>query len=175
LMQYGTEAQRQAIIPGIVRGELFICLGMSEPNAGSDLASVRCRAERVSEGWLINGSKIWTSLAHIAHYMVALVRTNPNPESKHKGLSQFLVDMRTPGLTVRPIRDMRGHQHLNEVFFDDVLIPADALIGEEGQGWAQIGHELAWERSGPERYMSSIQLLADLLDEVNADDPRHTV
>ena len=175
LVQYGTPEQCQAIIPGIARGELFICLGMSEPNAGSDLASARCRAERVPEGWRVNGSKIWTSLAHVAHYMVALLRTNADPTVKHKGLSQFLIDMRTKGITVRPIRDMRGHQHLNEVFFDDVLLPADAIIGEEGEGWAQIGHELAWERSGPERYMSSTQLLTDLLDDVDPDDPRHAV
>ncbi len=174
LAQYGTEAQCRAIIPGIVRGELFICLGMSEPNAGSDLASVRCKATKVNDGWLVNGSKIWTSLAHIAHYMVALLRTNPDPAIKHKGLSQFLIDMRTPGITVRPIRDMRGHEHLNEVFFDNVLLPDDAIIGEEGNGWKQIGHELAWERSGPERYMSSIQLLMEMLDAGDLNDGRQT-
>lgn len=175
LLRYGTESQRMKILPGIVRGELFICAGMSEPNAGSDLAAVRCRAEKVADGWVINGSKIWTSLAHIAQYMVALLRTDPDPAKKHAGLSQFLIDMRTPGLTVRQIRDMRGHQHFNEVFFDNVHVSPDAIIGREGDGWKQIGHELAFERSGPERYLSSIQLMIEMLNAASADDTRQAI
>lgn len=175
LLHYGTEAQRRAVLPGIAKGEIFICAGMSEPNAGSDLASVRSRAERVADGWVINGSKIWTSLAHIAHYMVALLRTENVPEKKHAGLSQFLIDMRTPGLTVRPIRDMRGHDHFNEVFFDNVHVPHDAIVGREGDGWKQIGHELAYERSGPERYLSSIQLTMEMLDAASVSDDRQAI
>lgn len=175
LLRYGTEAQRMKILPGIARGEFYICAGMSEPNAGSDLASVRCRAEKVADGWVVNGSKIWTSLAHIAHYMVALLRTDPDPAKKHAGLSQFLIDMRTPGITVRQIRDMRGHQHFNEVFFDNAHLPPDAIIGGEGDGWKQIGHELAFERSGPERYLSSIQLMIEMLNAAAEDDSRQAI
>ncbi len=175
LLRYGTEEQRMKILPPIVHGELFICAGMSEPNAGSDLASVRCRAEKVADGWVVNGSKIWTSLANIAHYMVALLRTDPHPAKKHAGLSQFLIDMRTRGLTVRPIRDMRGHLHLTEVFFDNVHLASDAIIGNEGDGWMQISHELAFERSGPERYLSSIQLTIEMLNAASPDDPRQAV
>lgn len=175
LLRYGSEEQRERVLPSIARGEIIVCAGMSEPNAGSDLASARCRATRTGDGWVINGSKIWTSLAHLAHYMVALLRTDADPESKHKGLSQFLIDMRTPGIQVRTIRDLRGHPHLNEVFFDDVQVPHGALIGQEGDGWKQVTHELAFERSGPERYLSSIQLLVDMLNSADKHSERQAV
>jgi acyl-CoA dehydrogenase len=175
LLRYGSEEQRMQVLPGIARGETIICVGMSEPNTGSDLASVRCRAEKVSNGWIINGSKIWISLAHVAHYMMALLRTGTDPNNRHGGLSSFLIDMRTPGITVRPIRDLSGHSHFNEVFFDDVHVPAGSVIGREGDGWKQITHELAFERSGPERYLSSFQLFVEMLNAASPDDPRHAV
>jgi alkylation response protein AidB-like acyl-CoA dehydrogenase len=132
---------------------------MSEPGAGSDLASIRSRAQRDGDSWRLSGSKIWTTYAHKSHYMIALVRTSGGPEDRQKGLSQFIIDLSLPGITVRPITDLTGDAHFNEVFFDDVRVPADALVGQEGAGWAQVNAELAFERSGPERILSSVVLL----------------
>ena len=165
IARYGSEAQKHAIIPRITRGEASFCIGMSEPNSGSDLASVKTRAERVPAGWLVNGTKIWTSNAHRANYMIALLRTDSSPDSKHKGLSQFLIDLTTAkGITARPIIDLTGRHQFNEVSFVDALLPPDALIGREGDGWKQVTAELAFERSGPERYLSCYLLLAQLVD-----------
>lgn len=159
ILHYGTEEQRQFFLPRICTGELFFCIGMSEPNSGSDLASVRTRAEKIDGGWKLNGQKIWTTYAHKSHYMIALVRTSGTSEDRQKGLSQFLVDLSLPGVTVNPIRLGTGDSDFNEVFFEDVILPADALVGEEGNGWAQVNAELAFERSGPERIYSSLVLL----------------
>jgi alkylation response protein AidB-like acyl-CoA dehydrogenase len=136
---------------------------MSEPNAGSDLASVKTRATRGENGWTLNGQKIWTTNAHNCHYMIALVRTSGVAEDRQKGLSQLIVDLHLPGVTVRPIRDLSGDSHFCEVFFDNVQLAADALIGEEGKGWEQVTAELAFERSGPERLYSSIVLFDEWL------------
>ena len=146
---------------------------MSEPDTGSDLASIRTRAERSADGWVINGRKVWTSGAHRAHYMIALVRTGERGATRHGGMSQFLVDMQTTGLSVRPILNPLGEHDFNEVTFDDVWVPHENLIGAEGEGWKQVGAELAFERSGPERYLSCSQLLLEMLDAADADDPRH--
>ncbi len=174
LLRYGTEAQRACYLPQICAGEIFFCIGMSEPNAGSDLASVRSRAVPDGDAWLLRGSKIWTTYAHKSHYMITLVRTSGTPEDRQKGLSQFIVDMRLPGITVKPILDMTGESHFSEVFFDNVRLPSNALVGLEGEGWAQVNAELAFERSGPERIYSSIVLL-DLWTETLRlqDAPRH--
>jgi alkylation response protein AidB-like acyl-CoA dehydrogenase len=158
ILRFGTEAQKQRYVPPICRGESFFCIGMSEPNAGSDLASVRTRATPNAGGWLLNGQKIWTTNAHHCGHMIALVRTSGTAEDRQKGLSQVIVDLKAPGVRVRPIVDQSGDAHFCEVFFDDVQLDADALIGEEGQGWAQVNAELAFERSGPERLFSSIVL-----------------
>jgi len=167
LLNFGTEDQRQRFLPPITRGESFYCIGMSEPNSGSDLASIRTKGEHTAEGWRINGSKIWTSKAHISHLMITLIRTAPvDPENRHAGLSQFLIDMSTPGITVRPIENMAGESMFNEVVFEDVLIPDDMLVGEQGNGWHQVTTELAFERSGPERYLSSFRLLYELIHEL---------
>ena len=155
IYNYGTEAQRREYLPRICRGEALFCIGMSEPGAGSDLAAVRSRAERTGEGWRLNGQKLWTTGAHHVDYMIALVRTSGGPEDRHAGLSQLIVPLDRPGVSIRPIEDLAGDAHFNEVFFDDVDLPPDALIGEEGQGWAQVTAELAFERSGPERIYSS--------------------
>lgn len=164
VVRLGTEAQKRAIVPAITRGEACFAIGMSEPNSGSDLASVKSRAERVSDGWLLNGTKIWTTSAHRATHMIALFRTDSSADSKHRGLSQFLIDMReAKGITPRPIRDLTGRRHFNEVSFVDVWLPPDALLGKEGDGWKQVTAELAFERSGPERYLSSYVLLTELV------------
>ncbi len=159
IVKYGTDAQKEFYLPRICRAEAFFCIGMSEPNAGSDLASVRTRAVRTATGWLLNGSKLWTTNAHRSHFMIALVRTSGTPDDRHKGLSQVIVDLSLPGVTARPIRDIAGDAHFSEVVFDDVELAEDALIGEEGAGWAQVTAELALERSGPERLYSSMVLL----------------
>lgn len=175
LMRYAPDTLAPRIVPRIARGEAFFCIGMSEPDSGSDLASIRTRAERKADGWVINGRKLWTSGAHRAHYMIALVRTEGRGDNRHGGMSQFLVEMGTPGLTVRPIVNQLGEHDFNEVTFDDVFVPHDHLIGAEGEGWQQVGAELAFERSGPERYLSSSQLLLEMLDAADADDPQHAV
>jgi alkylation response protein AidB-like acyl-CoA dehydrogenase len=159
LLNYGTEAQRQKHIPAICRGEQFFCIGMSEPASGSDLAGVRTRADRTGAGWRLNGQKIWTTNATISDYMIALVRTSGTSEDRQAGLSQMIIDLRTPGVTVRSIGDLTGEAHFAEVFFDNVELGEDALIGEEGGGWKQVVAELAFERSGPERIYSSVVLL----------------
>lgn len=171
LLRYGTEEQRKRYLPAIAAGELFFCIGMSEPNTGSDLASVRTRGVETPEGWRINGQKIWTTHAHQADMMIALVRTGSEEQKRHEGLSQFLIDLKTPGITVRPITDLVGDVHFNEVFFDNVLVPHDMLIGNAGDGWKQVTSELSLERSGPERYLSSIQLFLELLRAIGPNPP----
>ncbi|TXL68194.1 acyl-CoA dehydrogenase family protein [Zeimonas arvi] len=166
ILKYGTDTLRARHLPGICRGEQFFCIGMSEPNSGSDLASVGTRARRGDGGWIVDGRKIWTTNAHRSHYMIALVRTSGAAEDRHKGLSQLIVDLASPGITIRPIRDLAGDAHFNEVFFDDVFVPDDSLIGNEGDGWKQVTSELAFERSGPERILSSIVLLDMLVRRV---------
>lgn len=159
ILKYGSEAQKRFFLPRICRAEAFFCIGMSEPQAGSDLAGVRSRAVRTADGWRLSGQKLWTTHAAGSHYMVALVRTSGAPEDRHRGLSQFIVDLALPGITVRPIRDLNGESHFAEVFFDDVALGDDALVGAEGAGWEQVTAELAFERSGPERLYTSIALL----------------
>ncbi len=159
IQAYGTEEQKEFYLPRICRGEAFFCIGMSEPGAGSDLASVRTRARRTNHGWSLSGQKVWTTHAHGSHYMIALVRTSGEPEDRNAGLSQVIIDLSLPGVTVRPITDLTGDEHFCEVFFDDVELPEDALVGQEGQGWNQVTAELAFERSGPERIYSSIVVL----------------
>lgn len=159
ILKYGTQAQKQFYLPRICRAQAFFCIGMSEPNSGSDLASIRTRAERQTNGWRLNGSKIWTTNAHRSHYMIALVRTSGTQADRHQGLSQVIVDLSLPGITIRPITDLAGDSHFSEVFFEDVELAEEALIGEEGSGWAQVNAELAFERSGPERLYSSMALV----------------
>lgn len=169
ILKYGTEAQKRYYLPPICRGESFFCIGMSEPNAGSDLASVRTRAVKTDEGWTLNGQKIWTTNAHHCNFMIALVRTSGDAQDRQKGLSQVIVDLSLAGVTVRPISDPSGDAHFCEVFFDNVKLADDALIGEEGRGWEQVTAELAFERSGPERLFSSIVLFDEWLAFVRTD------
>jgi acyl-CoA dehydrogenase len=173
LMRYAPDTLAPRIVPRIVRGEVFFCIGMSEPDTGSDLASIRTRATRTDRGWRIDGRKVWTSRAHRAHYMIALVRTSERGENRHAGMSQLLVDMTTPGITVRPIVNQLGEHDFNEVTFDGAVVPHENLIGEEGDGWKQVVAELAFERAGPERYLSGTQLLLEMLEAADTADPRH--
>ena len=173
ILKYGTEAQKRFYLPRICKGEAFFCIGMSEPNAGSDLASVKTRAAKTDSGWRLNGQKIWTTNAHNCQYMIALVRTSGTLEDRQKGLSQVIVDLSLPGITVRPIKDLGGDSQFCEVFFDDVALADDALVGQEGGGWAQVTAELAFERSGPERIYSSIVLMDQWLAWLRSDPARH--
>lgn len=163
LLRYASEEQRRHYLPKIASGEMYFCIGMSEPNAGSDLASIGTRASRVEGGWLLAGSKLWTTHAQRAHMMIALVRTGAKSDARHAGLSQFLIDLESPGITINPIVDQTGAAHFAEVFFDDVFVPDSMLLGTEGEGWQQVNAELALERSGPERYLSSHRVLEELL------------
>jgi len=162
ILRYGTEAQKQRFLPPITRGESYFCIGMSEPDSGSDLAATRTRAQAVQGGWRVNGTKLWTTNAHRCQWMIALVRTTPGSE-RHEGLSQIIIDLKAPGVTVRPIRDLAGDAHFNEVVFEDVFVPDDQLVGAAGDGWAQVMAELAFERSGPERYLSGAALLTAMV------------
>ncbi|BAI74860.1 acyl-CoA dehydrogenase domain protein (plasmid) [Azospirillum sp. B510] len=169
LLRVGTEEQRRRFLPLIASGEASFCIGLSEPDAGSDLAGLRSRATRVDGGWRLNGRKIWTTYAQHCEFMIGLFRTGGSAETeKHRGLSQFLIDLRSSGIEVRPIRDMTGEFHFNEIVFDDVFVPSNQLVGTEGEGWGQANAELAFERSGPDRYLSSFPLLPLALDSVRA-------
>lgn len=171
ILRLGTDAQRREFLPRIVNGDLAFCIGLSEPDSGSDLASLRTKAERVPGGWRINGRKVWTSNAHRCDFMIALLRTAPapDPKARHHGLSQFLVDCRLSGIGIRPILDLAGEEGFNEVTFDDVFVPDSMLVGQEGNGWEQATAELAFERAGPERYLSSLPLLTAALDDLRAE------
>jgi alkylation response protein AidB-like acyl-CoA dehydrogenase len=163
ILKYGSAAQRAFYLPRICRAEAFFCIGMSEPDTGSDLASVRTRAARVDGGWRLDGRKVWTTNAHRSHYMIALVRTSGTAQDRHRGLSQLIVDLAAPGVAVRPIRDLTGDAHFNEIVLEDVFVPDDGLLGQEGAGWAQVLSELAYERSGPERLLSASVLVEEWL------------
>jgi len=166
ILAHGSERARREILPRICRGECFFGIGMSEPNSGSDLAAVRTKATRHGNGWRINGSKIWTSNAHHAHYLIVLARTGEPGPDRHGGLTQFIADLSRPGVTVRPIYNLAGAHEFNEVFFDDFDVPDDMVVGREGSGWDMVTRELAFERSGPDRFLSDYRLLLALMDRV---------
>jgi len=169
LIRNGTEEQRRRYLPAMVRGECFFAIGMSEPDSGSDLASVRTAGTRTPDGWRVRGRKTWTSHAHSAHHLLALVRTSPaDSGARHAGMSQFIIDTNAPGVEVSPIHSLDGQAHFTEVVFDDVDVPKSALLGKEGAGWAQVTAELANERSGPERFLSTAPLLFELVARMGA-------
>ena len=163
LLRFGTPEQCARYLPGIARGETYFSIGMSEPDSGSDLASVSTRAEAVQGGWLVNGTKVWTTDAQRNHYMVALVRTDPPGDNRHAGLSQLVIDLRGEGVTVRPIRNIAGGEDFNEVVFEDCFVGAEDVIGEPGNGWEQVTSELSYERSGPERFLSAFRVLVEFV------------
>jgi alkylation response protein AidB-like acyl-CoA dehydrogenase len=164
ILRYGTQEQKREILPRIAAGECFTAIGMSEPQAGSDLAAIKTAAKRTDKGWVLSGRKIWSTGAHFAHYMIVLARTSPaEGRNRQVGLSQFLVDLSLPGIDISGIRDLGGTPHFNETLFEDVELSADALLGTEGNGWAQCMGELALERSGPERFLTSLVVLEKAL------------
>lgn len=166
ILRFGTEKQKNLIIPKITSGECFFAIGMSEPDSGSDLASVKTKATKTNDGWKLEGRKIWSTGAHIAHYMIVLARTSPaSKENRHEGLSQFLVDLSLPNIKIKGIEDMTGQRHFNETLFDNVILSKESLLGEEGKGWSQVVGELALERSGPERFLSHFTLLEKFIGE----------
>jgi alkylation response protein AidB-like acyl-CoA dehydrogenase len=146
LMQYGTEAQKRDLLPKILDAEHIWCQGYSEPGSGSDLASLKTRAELVGDFFVINGQKVWTSNAQFADWMFCLTRTDP-AAPKHKGISYVLIEMKTPGITVRPLVQMTGDKGFNEVFFEDVKVPRENLVGELNQGWQVANATLSHERN----------------------------
>jgi alkylation response protein AidB-like acyl-CoA dehydrogenase len=148
LLRHGTEAQKQRFLPKILSSEEVWCQGFSEPSAGSDLASVRTRAELRGDKFVVNGQKVWTSFAQYSHWCFALVRTDPDAR-KHKGLSFLLIDMKSPGISIRPLRQISGENEFNETFFDNVEVPAENIVGEINGGWNIAMTTLAYER-GPE-------------------------
>jgi alkylation response protein AidB-like acyl-CoA dehydrogenase len=164
LLKYGNEQQRQKILPGIAKGDIFFAIGMSEPDSGSDLASVKTRAVKVPGGWKITGTKVWTSHAHESDYAITLCRTDPNEPENHKALTQVVLDLRAPGVTVRPIRLITGEAHFCEIILDEAFVPDEMVVGDVGQGWPQVVNELAFERSGPERFLSTYPLFTALVD-----------
>jgi alkylation response protein AidB-like acyl-CoA dehydrogenase len=159
ILRWGTERQRRRFLPVIADGTCFFSVGMSEPEAGSDLAAVRTSAVPAPGGWRLNGTKLWTSYAHLSHYLVVLCRTSAPGGERHRGLSQLIVDLSSPGVTVNPIRFLSGSEDFNEVVLDDVFVPDDMLLGEPGAGWAQVTSELVLERAGPDRFLSAFGLL----------------
>lgn len=163
IIRTGTQRLQDELLPGLLTADVLFCVGLSEPDAGSDLASVRTRAVRADGGWLISGSKIWTSNAHLATHGYVLARSDPHAPGKHAGLSEFIVSMDDPGITVSPIVDMAGQHHFNEVHFDQVFVPDYRVLGEVGQGWRQAVAQLSFERGGPERFLSTYPLFTELL------------
>jgi acyl-CoA dehydrogenase len=164
LLKYAPEHVKQDILPRICRGELCFVIGMSEPGSGSDLFAAKAKAVKADGGWRLTGSKIWTSNAHIADYMIGLFRTSaPTKENRRHGLTQYLVDMKSPGITVNPIYQMTGQHDFNEVVFDGVFVPDDHLLGEIDGAWKQATSELAYERSGPERFLETFYVLNELV------------
>ncbi len=161
ILRHGSERARLTILPKIAAGECFFGIGMSEPDSGSDLAAVRTRATKVDGGWSITGTKVWTSNAHRSHYLIALVRTELKGDDRHAGLTQFIIDLSHPGVNVRPIHNLYGGHDFNEVVFDNYFVADDMVVGKVGEGWKMVTGELAFERSGPDRYLSTYQLLLE--------------
>ncbi len=175
ILRYGSEEQRHSILPRIAAGKCFTAIGMSEPQAGSDLAAIRTEARRTDSGWVLSGRKVWSTGAHYSHYMVVLARTSPaEGRNRQVGLSQFLVDLSLPGIDISGIKDLGGTPHFNETLFDNVELSADTLLGTEGNGWVQCMGELTLERSGPERFLTSLVVLEKALPMIahHADDRR---
>lgn len=164
LLSYGTDEQRRTLLPVIAAGRMYAAIGMSEHGAGSDLAAVKTKATQVDGGWRLSGTKVWTSGGHLAHRIVVLARTSPpDPEHRHAGFSQFIVAMDSDGITIDPIVQMGGEHHFNEVTFDDVFVPDTDVLGKVGDGWRQVTSELGFERSGPERILSTATLILDVI------------
>jgi len=170
LLQFGTDEQRARWLPGIVAGTSMWCIGMSEPDAGSNVAGIRTRAERDGDGWVVNGQKIWNSGAAWADWIYLICRTDPDARP-HEGLSELIVDMRSPGVTVEPILDMTGSRHFCEVFLEDVRVPAGHLVGELNGSFRQVMRQMEHERGGIDRLVSNRRLYDDVRPLADATDP----
>ena len=180
ILRFGSDSIKNEYLPKITSGEMFFGIGMSEPDSGSDLASVRTRADKVDGGWRVHGTKLWTSGGHEADAFIALVRTSPVPEpapgkrpNRHAGLSQLLVKLKDPGVEIRPVISANGLHHFNEIHLDGVFVADDHVIGEIGDGWKQVTSELSFERSGPERFLSTYGLVDQMVsagDDIDVDD-----
>lgn len=162
LLRHGSEEMKKTLVPPIARGESIFGACYSEPDVGSDLASVRMRAERIEGGWRLNGTKVWTSQGHLADHLIVLCRTSSSGR-KHDGLSVLIITLPAKGVTIRPIVLLTGEHHFNEVRFDDVDVPDTMMLGSPGDGWKLVTADLAVERSGPERFMSTIPLLTQAI------------
>ena len=165
IIKHGSEILRREVLPRIVRGEICFAIGMSEPDSGSDLASIRSAATKVDGGWQLNGRKIWTTNGHRADYLIGLFRTEPRKDdARHKGMTQFVINLTAPGITRKPIEDLAGNEDLSEITFDDVFVPDSHVMGQPGSGWQLVTGELAYERSGPERFLSVFALLQQSIE-----------
>jgi alkylation response protein AidB-like acyl-CoA dehydrogenase len=174
VMAYGSDEQKKQILPGILEGDVFWCQGFSEPNAGSDLAALQCKAERVGDHYVLNGSKMWTSEGHIADWMFGLFRTD-NSGRKQEGITFLVLDLKSPGVTVRPILLFEGTHEVNQVFFDNARVPVTQRLGEEHKGWTIAKHLLSLERFGTAEVSRSLASLGRLKAFLKDHDPfRHT-
>lgn len=169
ILQFGTEELKLKYLPRIAAGELTCAIGLSEPDSGSDLAAIRTAATKVEGGWRVNGRKVWTSYAHKAQLLNMLLRTSPKEQDRHAGVSRFLLDLSSPGVSIRPIVNMTGRHEFNEVVFDDVFVPDEMVLGKVGDGWRLLGNEMAYERSGPDRWLVSFDTLKQLIDLITPD------
>lgn len=174
IIAYGSDEQKREYLPPITRAEMSFGLGLSEPGAGSDLASLRTSAVESGDVFIVNGQKVWTSLGHLVTHMYLVVRSDTTVP-KHKGISELVVDMSLPGITVRPLIDMTGEKHFNEVFFDNVKVPKKCLIGQKNNGWNQITAQLDYERSGIERVMGNYPLLEAVIARMKQEGKRDPV
>jgi len=164
LLKFAGERVKADILPRITRGECCFCIGMSEPDSGSDLFAAKTRALRCESGWRVRGTKLWTTGAHRADYMIGLFRTSaPTKDNRRHGLTQFLVDMTAPGIKVNPIANTLGQHEFNEVVFDDMFVPDEHALGEIDMAWKQAASELGYERSGPERFLEISYVLFELV------------
>jgi len=169
ILRYGSERAKHTILPKIASGECYFSIGMSEPDSGSDLAAVRTRANKTEGGWNISGTKVWTSAAHRTNYLIALVRTAPKEDDRHAGMTQFIADLSHSGVSVRPIYNLYGGHDFNEVVFDGFFAADDMVMGDVGMGWKLVTSELAFERSGPDRFLSTYRLLVESIRAIGAD------
>ena len=167
ILKHAQHDVKTDILPRIARGECYFGIGMSEPGSGSDLASVRTRAEKVGGGWKISGTKLWTTNAHRVHYIILLARTAAvSPENRRAGLTQFIIDMNTPGITVNPVLNLAGQHEFNEILLDEAFVPDTHILGSEGQGWELVTGELGYERSGPDRFCSMSQMFFETAKQI---------
>ena len=173
ILRNGTDALKSRVLPQIAAGRCTFGIGMSEPDSGSDLSSIRTAAAKVDGGWRLNGRKVWTTNAHHAEYMIVLCRTEPKGENRNAGLSQLVVALDGAGITVRPIVNILGVEEFNEVVFDDCFVPDENLLGQRGDGWKLVTQELSFERSGPDRILSTFAVLSALAEAAQTSEDRH--